>query len=45
MVMRVTTETLPELRAPMRVQEKDGFVVYGKGEEESVIRFKLPKKT
>jgi RimJ/RimL family protein N-acetyltransferase len=38
-VRRVIAETLPELRASIRVLEKSGFRYVGPGSEEGVIRF------
>ncbi len=40
-VKRVIAETLPELKASIRVLEKNGFKYIGQGSELGVIRFEL----
>ena len=42
-VDRVLAETLPELTPSIRLLEKSGFKNIGKGSEDGVIRFELPR--
>lgn len=43
-VMRVIAETLPELHPSIRVLEKNGFILIGKGSEDGVICFELTRQ-